>query len=175
MAVYGDIKELKKAIEQDYAQKLREVNREKDARIKEIKARANNELGELKTAIGREIEEKKAETRAMVLNEKKMEAKNKFEESREEMIQTVLDDAVKRFPEVMKGKKYSSFVKKYVPAGADVFGNPFFKKQYKKLKPETGVSGLRFVKGEIQFNLSLEALLEAKEFSARQKVIETLW
>jgi len=175
MAVYGDIEGLKKAIEQDYAQKAREVNKGKEASIKEINAGAMEEQDEVEKAAQREIEEKKAETRAMVLNEKKMEAKKKFEESREEMIQSVLDEAKKRFPEEMKGKKYLSFVKKHALAGAEVFGNPFFKKQFNRLKPEAGVSGVRFVKEDIQFNLSLEALFEAKDFAVRQKVIETLW
>ena len=175
MAVYGDIEGLKKAIEQDYAQKAKEINKETAIRVKEIEKRTEKELADLKTASHKDIEEKKAETRAMVLSEKKMEAKKKFEETREEMIQSVLDDAIKKFPEVMKGKEYDSFVKKNIPTNADVFGSPFFKKQFRKLKSESGVSGVRFVKEDISFDLSLEALFEAKEFSVRQKVIETLW
>ena len=175
METHGSIEELKKAIEADYAQKINELNKGKTAQIKEIKASAKKELSLLETELEQESEAKAREAGAMVLNEQKLAAKRGFEEAREAMIQEVIETVKGKFPSTMKTKQYADFVKKRTPKGAKAHGNAFFKKKFKGLKEEKGVNGLRFEKGSVIFDLSLDALFEAKEPAVREKVIEKLW
>lgn len=175
MEVHGNIKSLKKAIEQDYLGKAREINRHKNAQIRDIRQALDNDIYALESELRQKLDSKARETNAMVLNEQKLTAKMQFEEAREQMVQEVLGKAREDFPILMKSKKYIDFVKKNVPKNAEVFGNPFFKKHFKNLKVEKEMSGVKFIKGPIIYDLSLEALLEAREFSARGKLIEELW
>lgn len=175
METHGSIEDLKKAIEADYKTKINELNSGKKAQIKEIKAVAKKELALLEAELGQESGAKVQEASAMVLNEQKLAAKRGFEEAREAMIQEVIEEVKKKFPTVMKNKQYTDFVKKRVPKGATVYGNAFFKTQFKGLKVEKDLNGLRFEKGSVIYDLSLNSLFEAKEFAVREKIIEALW
>ena len=175
MEIHGSIEGLKKAIEADYKGKISELNTGKNAQIKEIRAAAKKELALLETELEQGSEARAQEAGAMVLNEQKLSAKRGFEEAREAMIQEAVEAVKSKFPSVMKTRQYTDFVKKRVPKGAAVYGNAFFKKQFKGLKAEKNLNGLRFEKGSVIYDLSLDALFEAKEFAVREKVIEALW
>ncbi len=175
MEVHGSIEELKKVIEGDYRKKIREVNSHKRAQIREIEKKAKQERALLQRESKQEIDSKAGEAKAMVLNEQKLAAKRRFEEAREAMIQQVMNEARKGFPRLMKSKQYLDFVKKKVPSGCTVYGNAFFKKHFKNIKAEKDLNGVRFEKGAVIYDLSLDALFEAKEDAIREKVIEALW
>jgi len=172
---HGSVEALKKAIAEDYSKKIREINSHKAAQVKEIRANAKLETALVQKSLKQEIESRVSEARAMVLNEQKLSAKRAFEESREAMVQEILSDARKAFPKSLKGTQYKSFVKKNSPGKAVVNGSPFFKSQFKGLKPEPGLNGVRFVKGSVIYDLGLDALLEAKQSTVREKIISTLW
>ncbi len=174
MEVHGNIKGLKKAIKENYDSKIREVNSRKAAQVKEINKSMKQELAVLQAALEQESGSKIREARAMVLNEQKLSAKRMFEDSREQMVQEVMASAKKKFPAVIKSRRYIDFVKKQVPKGVTVYGNSSLKKNFRNLKTEN-LSGVRFVRGSVIYDLTLDALFEAKESKIREKIIETLW
>jgi len=175
MEVYGSIEGLKKALEEDYRAKLRKVNSRKAAQLKEIRNSLKKHLALVEAELKQEADSKLREANAMVLNEQKLSAKRSFEEAREKMVQAVLSEVRESFPTVMKSKPYLDFVKKNSPKDAVVFGNPFFGSHFGKLRVDENLMGVRFVKGSVIYDLSLNALLEAKEFAVREKAIEALW
>jgi hypothetical protein len=175
MELHGNINGLKEAIQKDYDEKIEEINKEKNIKINELKKIFNNELNELENELQQNQELKLKEIKTRVLNEQKLAAKYEFEKAREELIQTVMSEIKQDFSKIMKSKKYLDFAKKSIPANAIIYGNPFFKQEFQNLKIEKDLIGLRFEQENIIYDLSLNALFEAKEFSIREKIAGILW
>ncbi|MBN2127120.1 MAG: hypothetical protein JW703_01875 [Candidatus Diapherotrites archaeon] len=175
MELHGSINGLKEAIQKDYAEKIEEINREKNAQINELRKKFKEESILLEDELQQNQELKLKELKTRVLNEQKLAAKHEFEKAREEIIQKVMTEIKQDFSKIMKSKEYLEFAKKSIPENAVVYGNPFFKNDFQNLKAEKDLMGLRFEKENIIYDLSLDALFEAKEFLIREKIANILW
>ncbi|MAF80008.1 hypothetical protein CL629_02930 [bacterium] len=175
MEVYGNIENLKRAIEDGYKAEIRELNKDKAAQIKKDKAESDGAKTLLQQQFKQEIDAKVLEERTMVLNEQKLATKRKFEEAREAMIQTVLEETKKEFPKIAKSSKYIALVKKTAPKQSKIYCGSGLKKNFKGSTEEKGLNGVKCVKNSIIYDMSLDALFEAKESKIREKVIKELW
>jgi vacuolar-type H+-ATPase subunit E/Vma4 len=175
MEVIGDIEGMKAAIRAEYQKRLRDIEEQKRTRLAEVKAKAKAESSALKKRHAGELEARLREARGIVLNEQKLSAKRRFEEAREAMISDVIEAARKRFQTVVGSKRYLDFVRKRVPKKTVVYGPPSLKKHFRGLRVEKGLTGIRFVQGNVICDLTLESLLEAKEAAVRDRIIKALW
>ena len=178
MKVYGNAEGLKKVLEKTYAKKIAEVRKETDAKISEINSEAQKEISQIEDQARTDAQAAAREATQRVLNEEKLNAKKKFEEEREKMIQKVFEEVRVQAPKVAAKKEYLAFVKKNSPKekGLEILGSSTsYKKTYNKMKLDKNIVGLKFQSSDMVYDLSLDGAIEAKKDTVRRTITKNLF
>jgi len=178
MEVFGNVELLKEEISSVMNEKLNTLKQE----LEEFKGQVSEENGrkltdlreQHKTTLNQDL--KKAYSQ--IIGEKTLEAKKAYEEKREQLIDEVFAEVLKKSKSITNTAKYVSFVKSQAPKGKNVkvFGDcNYYKKSFSKMKLDKSISGLRFEEGDVSYDFTVERMIKVRKEELRRQVNATLF
>ncbi len=161
MQVYGNLEEVRKAINGHFDRLIKEREKDRDNQVNLLSKQFNQSLEELRAEKRRERENAVRKVKAKALNERKAAAKRDFEKAREDMINSVLQALEQKLPKIAKSKEYRAFVKKHAPKG--------------KFTLKKGQLGVKYESNTVVLDFDLRSLFESKQGRLREIVTKELF
>jgi len=179
MKAFGNAEAVKAFIKNKYDKQIQEIRQQVKQEREKSSEEVNQRLQEAEASIedSMKLELRQARTRAAT--RAKMEAKLGFQETREQLINQVLDEARKKMLDVAHSKKYLDYLKKYskqLPDGVKIYADSdYYKNVFPKYSINDSIIGVKAEGKEVTYDFTLPALLENKKDKVRQAVSKTLF
>lgn len=179
MEVHGNISELKKAIEGRYDRLIEEAESESKKQVKQLKEQFNEKMDLLKEHHQNLKERQGRKIKSTVLNQRRTNAKQEFEKTREKLIKRVFEEVEKNLDKIAKSKEYISFVKKHKPGKkAMVYASDkYFKRFFKgnRFSLDKNMVGVKFQSRSLTLDFDLKSLMDAKRGQLRAIIAKELF
>jgi vacuolar-type H+-ATPase subunit E/Vma4 len=178
MEAFGNIEGLKKAIQQKYSLKIREVEKERDKELKSIEKDLKKALKLQESRMKTNTDAAAKKTYSMILSSEKLKAKKEFEEKREALIEAVFRNARKQARTVAHSREYVDFVAKNAPKepGIIIKGDAeLYKQTFPELHLDESLLGIKFVSEGVIYDFTLDNMIDSKKDILRQEVSNILF
>tara|TARA_Y100000310_G_scaffold345818_1_gene470449 strand:+ start:16586 stop:17137 length:552 start_codon:yes stop_codon:yes gene_type:complete len=178
--IFGDINKVRKAIEEKYNRKVKELESGSESQVKEAEQGAEREIKALKDKTMSLSEKEAARTYSKVLSEETLKTKRGFEEERERMIDSVFEEVKKKAVKFVHSDAYLDYIKskmgdtEYSMVIGDSSG---YKGKFKaeEFAVDKDIIGLRFKVGEAFYDFTVEELINAKREYLRGLISKSLF
>ena len=179
MKTLGNLSKIKTCIEQRFTAELKRIDSETAAEVEKIRAAEKNETDALEHDMKSRQEAETEKAYQAVYNEEKLKLQGEFDQRRQDIIDQVFDDAMKKAAKFAESKEYEKFVKahlKSLPSGAHLTGHSeSFKKHFKGLKIDKSIIGIRAEADNVVYDLTIPALVDANRESLRTELNSVLF
>jgi vacuolar-type H+-ATPase subunit E/Vma4 len=179
MKAFGNAEAVKAFIKDKYDKQIQEIQQQVKQERKKSSQEVNQRLQEAKARIEDSMELELRQARARAATRAKMEAKLGFQETREQLINQVLDEARKKMLGVAHSKKYLDYLKKNskkLPSGVKVYADSnYYKSVFPKYSIDDNLVGVKAEGKEVTYDFTLPALLENNKDEVRQAISKTLF
>ncbi|MBU0628242.1 MAG: hypothetical protein KKC75_03565 [Nanoarchaeota archaeon] len=178
MQVFGNIGNLKRAIEKKYSDKVKQAEKERDKQLEEIDRELKKKISVMRSHSDTVIETDSKRAFLRILSEERLKAKSEFEAKREKLIESVFKEAAKKAKDVAHSKRYAEYVKSNMPDGDGfslVGDDKYYMEDFPGIAVEKGAIGIRVESEGMIYDFTLDNIIESKKEALREEVSKALF